>query len=164
MTQKVEKKFDKKMYHCLGFSGSGSIFGGVLSFFAFNPVIYLWFRCTKYQKIAKYVDKQNHGSMCGKRSTNDTADDFHVTHSAQVKDAAPYNVRPHNTTSVATPLFFTRSVFFSILSGVLGFHWKYGVFGLWTNFANVCCITVFSIQEYSSFTGVMCRVVASTVE
>jgi len=39
-----------------------------------------------------------------------------------------------------------------------GFCTRSGVFWLWSNFRNVCCITEFSIQEYSSFPGVMYRV------
>ena len=31
-------------------------------------------------------------------------------------------------------------------------------FSLWSNFRNICCITVFSIHEHSSFKSVMRRV------
>ena len=58
---------------------------------------------------------------------------------------------------------------FSLDLGFSCFIWCSGVFienlgivSLWSNFTNVCCITVFSNQDYSSFIGVMCRV--STVE
>jgi len=64
---------------------------------------------------------------------------------AEKQTEASYNHRHRKSapTSVATAVFFiTRS----------------GVFSLWSIFRNECCITVFSIQEYSSFTGVMCRV------
>jgi len=67
------------------------------------------------------------------------------------------------TISVATAGYFSLDLGFSSfiwVSGVfienLGFVW------LWSNFRNVSCITVFSIQDYSRFIGVMCRV--STVE
>ena len=49
---------------------------------------------------------------------------------------------------------------FPVSSGV--FMENLGFVRLWSNFINVCCITVFSIHEYSSFIGVMCRV--STVD
>jgi len=41
---------------------------------------------------------------------------------------------------------------FSVISGVLIENL---FFLLWSNFINECRITVFSIQEYSSFTGVI---------
>jgi len=50
-------------------------------------------------------------------------------------------------------------LFFSLDLEFFCFIWGSGVFIenlfflLWSNFRNVCCITVFSIQEYSSFTG-----------
>jgi len=55
--------------------------------------------------------------------------------------------------SLATAVFFSvvRSVFFLFHLGLWVFYRKSGVFLLWSK--NVCCITVFSIQEYSSFTG-----------
>jgi len=54
----------------------------------------------------------------------------------------------------------------SVLSGILGFLLKICFFLLGSNFRNMCFITVFSIQEYSSFTGIMCKSLASgsTVE
>ena len=60
--------------------------------------------------------------------------------------------------SVATAVFFTRSGFFLFSLGLWVFSWKSVFFLLWSNFRNVCCITVFSFQEYSSFTCVVCRV------
>jgi len=60
--------------------------------------------------------------------------------------------------SVATAVFFTRSGVFLFHLGFWGFYWKSGFFSLWSNFRNACYITVFSIHEYSSFTGAMCRV------
>ena len=62
------------------------------------------------------------------------------------------------TGSVATAVFFARSGVILFYLGFLSFSWKSGVFWLWSNFKNVCCFTVFSIQEYSSFTCIMCRV------
>jgi len=59
-------------------------------------------------------------------------------------------------TSVATAVFFSLDLGFSVLSGVLGFLLKTGAFRLWSNFRNVCRITVFSIQEYSNFIGIIC--------
>jgi len=55
---------------------------------------------------------------------------------------------------------------FSVLSGVLGFFIEnLGFFDSGQIFVNVCRNTVFSIQEYSSFTGVTyAESVASTVE
>jgi len=50
------------------------------------------------------------------------------------------------------------SAWFSVSSKVLGFLLKICFFLLRSNFRNVCCITVFSIQEYSNFTCVMWRV------
>jgi len=54
-------------------------------------------------------------------------------------------------------------VFFSLDLGIFCFIWGAGVFienlGVFYSgqiFVNVCRITVFSIQEYSSFTGIIC--------
>jgi len=47
--------------------------------------------------------------------------------------------------------FFARSGVFLFY---LGFLWKMCFFLLWLNFRNICCITVFSIQEYNSLTGI----------
>jgi len=63
----------------------------------------------------------------------------------------------HSFTSVATARVFSLDLFFFC------FIWGSGVFienlGFSDSgqiFVNVCRITVFSIQEYSSFTGVIC--------
>ena len=42
--------------------------------------------------------------------------------------------------------FFTRSGVFLFFLGFWGFSWKSGFFWLWSNFRNICCITVFSIR------------------
>ena len=54
--------------------------------------------------------------------------------------------------------FFTRSGVFLFYLWFWVFYRKSEFFLLWSNFRNVCCITVFSIQGYSSFTCVMGRV------
>jgi len=56
-----------------------------------------------------------------------------------------------STVSVDTAVFFfTRSGVFLFHLGFWGFYWKSGFFWLWSNFRNLCCITVFFIQqEYS---------------
>jgi len=65
--------------------------------------------------------------------------------------------------SVATARVFSLDLKFYCFIGVLGFLLKICFFSLWSNFIDVCCITVSSIQEYSSFTGVICaESVAST--
>jgi len=67
------------------------------------------------------------------------------------------------TISVATAGDFSQDLGFSCFIWVSGVFIENLVFPLlWSNFRNVSCITVFSIHEYNSFTGVMCRV--STVE
>jgi len=50
--------------------------------------------------------------------------------------------------------FFLTRPELAVLAGVVGFLFKICFFWLWSNFRNVCCITVFSIQEYSSSTCV----------
>ena len=69
------------------------------------------------------------------------------------------------TISVATAGDFSLDLGFSCLTGVLGFLLK--IWGLFDSgqILEICCITVFSVQEYSSFIGVMCRVstIASTM-
>jgi len=59
---------------------------------------------------------------------------------------------------VAAAVFFTRSGFFSFIWGSGAIIENLVFFWLWSNFRNICCITVFSIPEYSSFTGAMCWV------
>jgi len=69
--------------------------------------------------------------------------------------------------SVATAGDFSLDLWFScFIWGSGDFIENLGFVWFWSNFRNVCCITVFSIQKYSSLIGVMCRVstVASTVE
>jgi len=44
--------------------------------------------------------------------------------------------------------------FFCFIWGSVFFIENLSFFWLWSNFRNVCCITVFSFQEYSNFTGV----------
>ena len=69
-----------------------------------------------------------------------------------------YNVRrkccclfqnTHIRNSVATARVFSLDL------GVFCFIWGSGFFLFWSNFIDVCCIAVFSIQAYSSFTGVL---------
>jgi len=60
----------------------------------------------------------------------------------------------HIATSVITARVFSLDPGFFCF--IWGFYWKSGFFWLRSNFIDVCCITVFSIQEYSSFTGVIC--------
>jgi len=68
-------------------------------------------------------------------------------------------IDPSGITQCCHCCFFSLDLlFFSVLSGVLGFSLKICFFLLWSNFRNVCWITVFSIEEYNSFTGVICRV------
>ena len=56
-------------------------------------------------------------------------------------------------------------LFFSLGLGFFYFIWGSGVFieylgffKLWSNFWNICWFTVFSIQEYNNFIGILCRV------
>jgi len=70
----------------------------------------------------------------------------------------PLGISDRNTTTMQCChcKFFSLDLgFFCFIwsSGFCGFYWKSGFFWLWSNFKNVCCITVFSIQECSSFTG-----------
>jgi len=51
--------------------------------------------------------------------------------------------------------FFSLDLFFLLFVGILLQIWA---FWLWLNFRNVCCIAVFSIREYSSFTDIICKV------
>ena len=63
------------------------------------------------------------------------------------------------TISVATAGDFSQDLGFSCFIWVSGVFIENLVFLLlWSNFRNVSCITVFSIHEYNTFTGVMCRV------
>ena len=80
-------------------------------------------------------------------------------------DAQPTDVFVAQTVtiSVATAGDFSQDLGFScFIWGSAVFIENLGFVRLWSNFRNVCCITAFSIQGYSSFKGVMCRV--STVE
>jgi len=52
--------------------------------------------------------------------------------------------------------FFTRSGVFLFYLGFWVFFENLGFFDSGQIFVNVCRITVFSIQEHSSFTGVIC--------
>ena len=49
-------------------------------------------------------------------------------------------------------VFFGRSVFFCLI-WVSGVFIENLFFLLWSNFRNVFCINVFSVEEYSGFTG-----------
>jgi len=71
------------------------------------------------------------------------------------------------TISVATAGDFSLDLgFFCFIWDSVVFIENLGFISLWSNFRNACCITVFSIQEYSNFIGIMCAVstVASIVE
>jgi len=64
--------------------------------------------------------------------------------------------------SVATADFFPLDLGFFCFIWDSGFFIENLFFLLGSNFRNVCCITVFSIQKYSSFTGEMGRVKLSS--
>ena len=97
----------------------------------------------------------------------DLTERWSLTQCSMIDSSAPYKML------CAASVHFDRHdeppvlsllLFFSLDQGFFCFIWLSGVFYwkcvflLWSNYWSACCITAFSIQEYSSFTGVMCRV------
>jgi len=84
---------------------------------------------------------------------------FALTRVVKVKGADTWSssFQGRAASSVATASFFvTRSGVVLFYLGLWSICWKLAVFDSSHIFVNVCRITVFSIQEYSSFTGVIC--------